>query len=194
MKSQLRAALAVFVLLTIVTGIAYPLLVTLAGQGLFPHRANGSLIRDKDGKAVGSELIGQPFDGKEYFWSRPSKTSPFPNNSGSSGGSNYGPTNPDLLKEIGERIETVRKEHPEQKGPVPADLVTASASGLDPHISPAAAEYQVKRVADARKVSTDEIRKLVTAHTEERTFGLLGEPRVNVLMLNRELDARFPVK
>jgi K+-transporting ATPase ATPase C chain len=193
MKSLIRPALVIFVMLTLVTGIAYPLVVTFIGQVVFAHRANGSLIRDKQGKAVGSELIAQPFDGPTYFWSRPSATSPFANNAGSSNGSNLGPTNPELLKTIRERIETVRKAHPDQSGPVPADLVTASASGLDPHISPAAAEYQVGRVAQARNANVDEIRKLVSAHTEGRTLGILGEPRVNVLTLNRDLVARFPI-
>ena len=199
MRSQLRPAVVVFLLLTLVTGVAYPLLVTLVGQGVFPLGANGSLIRDNDGKAVGSELIGQPFVGHAdpmrdiYFWSRPSATSPFPNNSGSSGGSNLGPTNPELLKTIAERVEIIRKAHPDQTGPVPADLATSSASGLDPHISPAAAEYQVSRVAVARRTSPDEVRKLVAAQTDNRTLGVLGEPRVNVLKLNRELDVRFPI-
>ncbi|HKB06062.1 MAG TPA: potassium-transporting ATPase subunit KdpC [Gemmataceae bacterium] len=194
MKTHIRAACVVFVLLTQVTGVAYPLLVTAIGQGVFPHRANGSLIRDGDGKPVGSELIGQPFDAPHYFWGRPSATSPFANNSAASTGSNLGPTNPDALKAIADRVEAVRKAHPDQTGPVPADLVTASASGLDPHISPAAAEYQVTRVAAARGgVSADEIRKLVAAHTDGRTLGVLGEARVNVLTLNRELDAKFPV-
>ncbi|MBO0700651.1 MAG: potassium-transporting ATPase subunit KdpC [Zavarzinella sp.] len=192
-KSHLRAAVVVFLLLTLVTGVAYPLLVTAIGQGLFPHAANGSLGRENDGRAVGSELIAQPFDAPDYFWGRPSATSPFPNNSGASSGSNLGPTNPDALKAIADRVEAVRKAHPNQTGPVPADLVTASASGLDPHISPAAAEYQVARVATARGVGADEVRKLVAAFTEPRTLGVLGEPRVNVLLLNRKLDARWPV-
>jgi len=193
MKSQLRPGLVVFGVLTLITGVAYPLAITAVGQGLFPHAANGNLIRDADGKAVGSELIGQPFDGPAYFWSRPSATSPFANNAASSTGSNLGPTNPDGHKAIADRVEAVRQAHPDQVGPVPADLVTASASGLDPHISPAAAEYQVTRVAAARGANADEVRKLVAAHTEGRTLGVLGEPRVNVLMLNRDLDARWPV-
>ncbi|HKB02673.1 MAG TPA: potassium-transporting ATPase subunit KdpC [Gemmataceae bacterium] len=195
MKSHLRAAVVVFVLLTLVTGVAYPLLVTAIGQGVFPHRANGSLIRDQAGDAVGSELIAQPFDAPHYFWGRPSATSPSANNAAASSGSNLGPTNPDLHKAIADRVEAIRKAHPDQTGLVPADLATASASGLDPHISPAAAEYQVARVAAARGgVSADEVRKLVTAHTEPRTLGVLGEARVNVLTLNRELDAKFPVR
>lgn len=192
MKAQLRPAIVIFVVLTLVTGVAYPLLVTAVGQGFFPHAANGSLIRDGDGKVAGSELIGQPFDGPAYFWGRPSATSPSPYNAASSSGSNLGPTSPDQLKALADRVEAVRKAHPEIKGPVPADLVTASASGLDPHISPAAAEYQVARVASARGVATDEVLKLVAARTEGRTLGVLGEPRVNVLMLNRDLDARWP--
>jgi potassium-transporting ATPase KdpC subunit len=189
MKSQLRPALVIFGILTLITGIGYPLLVTLVGQGLFPDRANGSLIRDSEGKAIGSELIGQPFDDAAYFWGRPSATSPFANNAGSSTGSNLGPTNADLLKAIAERVETVRIAHPDQTGPVPADLATASASGLDPHISPAAAEYQVVRVAAARGMTVDEVRGLVVANTEGRAFGILGEARVNVLAINRSPDA-----
>jgi potassium-transporting ATPase KdpC subunit len=188
MKSQLRPALVVFGVLTLVTGVAYPLVVTAVGQGLFPHAANGSLV-----PGGGSELIGQPFDGPAYFWGRPSATSPFANNAGSSTGSNLGPTNPDGLKAIADRVEAVRQAHPDQAGPVPADLATASASGLDPHVSPAAAEYQVTRVAIARGARTDEVRQVVAAHMEGRSLGVLGEPRVNVLLLNRDLDARWPV-
>jgi K+-transporting ATPase ATPase C chain len=193
MKSQLRPALVVFGVLTLVAGVAYPLVVTAVGQGLFPHAANGSLVRDTDGRLAGSELIGQPFDGPAYFWGRPSATAPFANNAAASSGSNLGPTNPDALKAIADRVEAVRQAHPGQTGHVPADLVTASASGLDPHISPAAAEYQVARVAAARGVAADEVRKLVAARTEGRTLGVLGEPRVNVLLLNRDLDARLPL-
>jgi K+-transporting ATPase ATPase C chain len=192
MKAQLRPALVLFGSFTLLTGVAYPLVVTLVAQGLFPSAANGSLIRDKDGKPVGSELIGQPFDAAHYFWGRPSATSPFPYNAGASSGSNLGPTNPDLLKSLAERVETVRKAHPDQTGPVPADLVTASASGLDPHISPAAAEYQVTRVAAARGISADAVRQLVATHTEGRALGLLAEPRINVLLLNRALDENHP--
>ena len=188
MKSQLRPVLVVFGVLTLVTGVAYPLVVTAVGQGLFPHAANGSLV-----PGGGSELIGQPFDGPAYFWGRPSATSPFANNAGSSTGSNLGPTNPDGLKAIADRVEAVRQAHPDQAGPVPADLATASASGLDPHVSPAAAEYQVTRVAIARGARTDEVRQVVAAHMEGRSLGVLGEPRVNVLLLNRDLDARWPV-
>ncbi len=184
MRSHIRAALTLFALLTLLTGIAYPVLVTGIAQALFHHRANGSLL---DGN--GSALIGQPFDDARYFWGRPSATDPSYNGVASSG-SNQGPTNPALLKDIGERVEALRKAHPEQTGPVPIDLVTASASGLDPHISPAAAEYQVARVARERGKSADEIRRLVGVHTEWRTLGVLGEPRVNVLKLNLALEGR----
>jgi K+-transporting ATPase ATPase C chain len=190
--NQLRPAFVVFGMLTLVTGVVYPFVVTVLARGFFRHEAEGSLIRDKDGKAVGSELIAQPFDAPHYFWGRPSATSPFANNSAASTGSNQGSTNPDLLKAIGERVEAARKAHPDQTGPVPADLVTASASGLDPHISPAAAEYQLKRVASARNADVDAIRQLIAESTRDRVLGVLGEPRVNVLLLNRQLDVRFP--
>jgi K+-transporting ATPase ATPase C chain len=176
-----------FVLLTILTGIVYPALITLVAQAIFPHQANGSVLI-RDDKAVGSELIGQYFDDPRYFWGRPSATDKTPYDAGSSSGSNFGPTNPDLLKAVGDRVETLRRAHPDQAGPVPVELVTASASGLDPHISPAAAEYQAARVAKARGLSLDRVRMLVTDHIEIRTVGLLGEPRVNVLRLNLALD------
>ncbi|MCI0380658.1 MAG: potassium-transporting ATPase subunit KdpC [Gemmataceae bacterium] len=188
MTSQLRALASVFGVLMLVTGLVYPLLVTAVAQVVFPHRANGSLI-EKDGKVVGSELIGQSFDDERYFWSRPSATSPVGYNAASSTGSNFGPTNPFQLDAVKQRVESLRKAHPDQSGPVPADLVTASASGLDPHISPAAAEYQVTRVAKARGLSEERVRQLVAKHTDGRTLGLLGEPRVNVLRLNLALDA-----
>lgn len=187
MKLHLRTALILFVLLTLLTGIVYPALVTLVAQAVFPHQANGSVLV-RDGKAVGSELIGQQFDDPRYFWGRPSSTGPTPYNAASSTGSNLGPTNPDLLKAVRDRVEALRKAHPDQIGPVPGDLVTASASGLDPHISPAAAEYQVTRVAKARGLSPEKVRRLVIDHTESRTLGVLGEPRVNVLRLNLALD------
>jgi K+-transporting ATPase ATPase C chain len=193
MKSTLRPAFTLFLLLTLLTGVVYPALITGIAQGLFPSKANGSLIKNGD-KFVGSELIGQLFDDPRYFWGRPSATQkddkPFPYNGESSTGSNRGPTNPDLLKEVGENVKKLRDAHPDQTGAVPVDLVTASASGLDPHITPAAAEYQVMRVAKARAKSADEIRTLVAAHTAGRTIGLLGEPRVNVLTLNLALDAK----
>jgi potassium-transporting ATPase KdpC subunit len=183
------AGLVVFVLLTAVTGIAYPVLVTLIGQGIFPHEANGSVI-ESNGKKVGSELIGQKFDSDKYFWGRPSGTTP-EYNGGASGASNLGPTNPDQIKTVTERVEAIRKAHPEKgNAPVPVDLVTASGSGLDPHISPAAAEYQVARVAKARGLSEGRVRELVAENTQGRTLGLLGEPRVNVLKLNLALDGQ----
>ena len=193
MKAQLRAAVTMFVLLTVLMGIVYPLLITLVAQGLFPHQANGSVL-ERGGKLIGSELIGQYFDDPKYFWSRPSATDPAPYTSfnkeplSGSSGSNLGPTNEKHLKAVQERIQAMRKAHPEQEGPVPVDLVTASASGLDPHISPAAAEYQARRVAKARNMSLAEIRRLISAHTEKRILGVLGEPRVNVLLLNLALD------
>ena len=187
MKSQIRPALTVFVLLTIVTGVAYPAFVTGIAQLLFPHHANGSVI-ERDGKTVGSELIGQTFDDPRYFWGRPSATTKddkdFPYNAASSSGSNLGPTNPALLEAVSDRIKAPKAAHPDQTGPVPIDFVTASASGLDPHIGPAAAEYQVARIAKARRMSPDRVRQLVTAQTEGRSLGVLGEPRVHVLKLN----------
>ena len=194
MTSQLRPALTVFVLLTILTGVVYPAVVTGIAQLVFPHKANGSIV-ERDGNAIGSELIGQSFDDRRYFWGRPSATTKddkdLPYNAESSAGSNLGPTNPALFDAVRDRVKAMREAHPDQTGPVPVDLITTSASGLDPHISPAAAEYQVARVAEARKrsMSADDVRRLVSAHTEGRTFGVLGEPRVNVLMLNRALDA-----
>jgi K+-transporting ATPase ATPase C chain len=189
MKQHLRPALSIFVLLTLLTGVVYPLLVTVIAQAAFAHQANGSIVL-RDGESVGSELIGQPFDDPRYFWGRPSATGPVPYNGAASTGSNLGPTNPAHLDGIKGRVDTIRKAHPDQIGPVPADLVTTSASGLDPHISPAAAEYQVSRVAQARGISSDQVRQLVAAHTEGRTLGVLGEPRVNVLMLNLALDTQ----
>jgi potassium-transporting ATPase KdpC subunit len=187
-KTQLRAALVLFGLLTVLTGVVYPALVTLVAQGVFPYQANGSVL-ERDGRATGSALIGQPFDDPRYFWGRPSATSEVPYNAASSTGSNLGPTNPDFLEAVRKRVETVRDAHPDQADrPIPVELVTASASGLDPHISPAAAEYQVARVAGARGLSPDNVRRLVAAHTEGRTLGILGEPRVNVLQLNLALD------
>ena len=181
MFKELRPAALAFVVLTLITGIVYPLIVTAFAQ-LFPNKATGSVI-EVNGKAVGSELIGQPFSDPKYFWSRPSATSPQPYNGASSSGSNLGPTNKALHEAVAERLKQF-----EQK-PVPADLVTASASGLDPHISPEAARFQVSRVAKARGLTEDRIQELLDRHTEARTFGLLGEPRVNVLRLNLALDA-----
>jgi K+-transporting ATPase ATPase C chain len=182
----IRPAVVLFLLLTIVTGVIYPLVITVAAQAIFPNQANGSLL-EKEGKIIGSHLIGQQFDDPKYFWGRPSATTPAYNGASSSG-SNLGPTNPDLFKAVSERIDNLKKAHPEQVGAVPMDLVTASASGLDPHISPVAAEYQIERIARERSLPVQEIEKLVRESIEDRTFGLLGEPRVNVLKLNLKLD------
>jgi potassium-transporting ATPase KdpC subunit len=168
--------------MTVLTGVAYPLIVTGIAQVAFPAQANGSLISEKE-KIIGSRLIGQPFSDPQYFWGRGSGTSPMPYNGASSSGSNLGPTNPALRDAISERISKFEKK------PVPVDLATASASGLDPHISPAAAEFQIQRIAAARKIPEEKIRELVKQHTEGRQWGILGEPRVNVLPLNLALDA-----
>jgi potassium-transporting ATPase KdpC subunit len=189
MFTQLRPAIMVLVLLTLVTGVAYPLLVTGIAQAVFPFQAQGSLVV-KDGKVVGSALIGQPFDDPKYFWSRPSATSPFADNAGASSGSNLSPTNPDLIKAVQGRVDALRAADPGNTSPVPVDLVTASGSGLDPHISPAAALYQVRRVARARKLDPAAVQQLVERHIEGRSLGFLGEPRVNVLALNLALDKR----
>lgn len=186
MIKHLRSAFVVFGALTLLTGVLYPLVVTIIAQGVFSAQANGSLIH-VNGKAVGSELIGQHFTDQRYFWGRPSATSP-PYDSSFSTGSNLGPTNPELIKLVKERIDIMRKSHPDQAGAVPADLVTTSGSGLDPHISPAAAEFQASRVAKVRGLSIDDIRRLIASYTEGQTFGVLGEPRVNVLLLNLALD------
>lgn len=184
MKNLVTAVL-IFLVLTVITGLLYPLLVTGIAQLVFPRQANGSLI-ERDGQALGSELIGQPFAGPTYFWSRPSATAPAYNAAASSG-SNLGPTNPALIERVKADVERIRAAHP-GKGPVPVDLVTTSASGLDPHISPAAAFYQVDRVASARGLEPTAVRRLVEEHVEDRFLSLIGEPRVNVLKLNLDLD------
>ena len=187
MLKQLKQAFLLLVVFSILTGIIYPLAVTGIAQVIFPYQANGSLIY-RDGKPVVSALIGQAFTEPKYFWSRPSATSPMPYNAESSSGSNLGPTNPELVKAVKERIEVLRKADPGNDAPVPVDLVTTSASGLDPQISPAAAEYQINRVAKARGLEVAAVRKMVSQHTESRTLGLLGESRVNVVELNLDLD------
>lgn len=187
MWHHLRSSLIVLGLMTLLTGGVYPLAVTLLGQAVFPRQANGSPIA-RGGQPVGSELVGQPFAKPEYFWGRLSATSPVPYNAAASSGSNFGPRHPDLAKNAKERIDALRAADP-NIGPIPVDLVTASGSGLDPHVSPAAADVQVRRVAAARNMSEDEVRGLVALHTDGRQFGVLGEPRVNVLALNLALDA-----
>ncbi|BBL57260.1 potassium-transporting ATPase subunit KdpC [Methylomonas koyamae] len=193
MSSYLRPAATMLLLLTFITGAAYPALVTLIAQTLFAEQSNGSVIKTANGDAVGSKLIGQSFSEPEYFWSRPSATAPYPYNAAASGGSNLGPTNPALADAVAARIQALKQADPDNKAPVPVDLVTASASGLDPHISPAAAEYQLKRVARLRKIDERQLRDLIQANSEGRQWGVFGEPRVNVLRLNLALDAAsFP--
>ncbi len=188
MLQHLRTALAMLLLLTLITGGIYPLLVTGISQALFPSKANGSVI-EKNGQAVGSLLIGQQFASPKYFWSRPSATSPFPYNAASSSGSNYGPLNPALLKATKDRIDLLRSADSTNTQPIPVDLVTASGSGLDPHLSIAAAMYQVHRVARERNLSEADVRMLVKHYTDSRDLGILGEPGVNVVELNLALDA-----
>jgi potassium-transporting ATPase KdpC subunit len=193
MNTQLRPAFSMLLIFTVITGVIYPLAVTGLAQAIFPHQANGSLII-VGGKVVGSELIGQQFDDPKYFWGRISETGTFAYNAfnaenltGSSG-SNFGPLNPALLEMVQARIDALRAADPDNTLPIPVDLVTASASGLDPHISIAAALYQVQRVATARVLSEAQVRSLVDKYTQGRQFGFLGEPRVNVLLLNLALD------
>ncbi|MEB2609497.1 potassium-transporting ATPase subunit KdpC [Burkholderia cenocepacia] len=187
MKSLIRPLVVLFVVLTAVTGLAYPAVMTVFGQAVFPSQANGSLI-EQNGKVVGSALIGQPFDAPKYFWGRLSATAPMPYNAAGSGGSNLGPLNPSLADQVKARIAALRDAGTDLSKPVPVDLVTASASGLDPEITPAAAAYQVERVAKARNLTPDAVAQLVAANTTGRQFGVLGEPRVNVLKLNLALD------
>jgi potassium-transporting ATPase KdpC subunit len=187
MFNELKPALLMLAVLTAVTGGAYPLLVTGIAQAVFPQQANGSLI-EKGGKVAGSELIGQPFSDPKYFWGRPSATGPVPYNAGASSGSNQGPLNPALEEAVKARTQALKDADPGNTEPIPVDLVTASGSGLDPHITPAAAEYQMQRIARARGLDVATVRALVAQHTEGRQFGILGEPRVNVLTLNLALD------
>ena len=187
MNPPFRPALVIFAALTLMTGVAYPLVVTGAAQALFPAQAAGSLIT-RDGKPVGSALIGQNFTDPTHFWGRPSATAPMAYNAAASGGSNQGPLNAALTDAVKTRIEALRAADPGDTAPVPVDLVTASASGLDPHISPAAALYQVQRVARARGLPAEALRTLVAQHTEGALWGVLGEPRVNVLQLNLALE------
>lgn len=189
MVKHLRPAVMLFIILSVLTGVVYPALVTGLAQLLFPGQANGSLMSAENGKVKGSSLIGQPFSSPDHFWGRPSATGPFPYNAGASSGSNLGPTNPALADAVKARLEALRAADPGNTAQIPVDLITASGSGLDPHISPAAAAYQVPRIAKARKMSADKLSALVAAHTEGRQWGLFGEPRVNVLTLNLALDA-----
>ena len=188
MNKALRPALSLFLLLTLITGIVYPILVTIVSKAMMPAQAAGSLIV-KDGKVVGSKLIGQNFTDPKYFWGRLSATGPYPYNGAASSGSNLGPLNSVLTDNIKARIDALHEADPDNKALVPVDLVTASGSGLDPEISPAAALYQIARVARARNVSVAIVQKLVEQNTEGRQFGLFGEPRINVLAINLALDA-----
>ena len=185
----LRPALVLFIVLSLLTGLLYPLLVTGVAQAVFAHQANGSLVQ-RDGKTVGSELIGQPFSQPGHFWSRPSATGPMAYNAAASSGSNFGPSHPALAEAVQARIAALRADDPGNTAPVPVDLVTASASGLDPHISLAAARYQVRRVARVRSLAPEQVNTLVDQHTEGAWLGFMGEARVNVLALNLALDAQ----
>ncbi len=188
MIKHLKPAMILFVLLSVLTGFIYPAVVTVLAQIIFPEQANGSLLTDGKGKLTGSILIGQSFSSPKYFWGRPSATAPFAYNAGASSGSNLGPTNPALVDAVKARIETLKAADPKNEAPIPVDLITTSGSGLDPHISPAAANYQINRVAKARNLKPEKLHALVEAHTESRQLGFLGEPGVNVLKLNLALD------
>jgi K+-transporting ATPase ATPase C chain len=192
MQSILRPAIVLFAVLTLICGVLYPVAVTGIAQAAFPAAANGSLV-EKDGAVVGSSLIGQQFTAPGYFWGRPSATGPMPNNGGGSGGSNQGPLNPALQEAVKGRIAALRAADPDNTAPVPVDLVSASGSGLDPEISLAAAQYQAARVARARGLSQERVNALVEQHTQLRALGLFGEPRVNVLTLNLDLDKEAKV-
>lgn len=188
MTTYLKPAAMMLLLFTILTGALYPALVTGLAQLLFAEQANGSILTDKAGQAVGSALIGQTFSEPKYFWSRPSATSPYSYNAGASSGSNLGPTNPALTDAVTARIQALKDADPGNTAAVPVDLITASGSGLDPHISPAAADYQIKRIAKVRNISESKLRELVAANTEGRQWAVFGEPRVNVLKLNLALE------
>ena len=188
MRAQLKPAVVIFLSLVVITGLIYPLVMTGLAQLIFPYQANGSLII-KDGKVAGSALIGQPFDDPKYFWGRLSATSPYPYNAQASSGSNLGPTNPALIQEVQARIDALQKVDPGNTQSIPVDLVTSSGSGLDPDISVSAALYQVPRVARLRNLAPTKVQNLVNQMVEPRQFGILGEPRVNVLQLNMALDA-----
>ena len=191
MNAIVRPAIVCFAVLTLLTGIAYPRVVTGIGQAVFPEQAAGSLIV-RNGKPIGSALIGQQFNDPKYLWGRPSATSPLPYNASGSGGSNLGPLNPELTDAVKARIEALRAADPGNTAPVPVDLVTASGSGLDPHISATSAQFQAARIAKARQLPLQAVQQLIATHTEGRLFGLLGEPRVNVLQLNLALDDTGP--
>lgn len=192
MQAILRPAIVLFAVLTLICGVLYPVAVTGIAQAAFPAAANGSLV-EKDGEVVGSSLIGQQFTAPGYFWGRPSATGPMPNNGGGSGGSNQGPLNPALQEAVKGRIAALRAADPDNTAPVPVDLVSASGSGLDPEISLAAAQYQAARVARARGLSHERVNALIEQHTQLRALGLFGEPRVNVLALNLDLDQEAKV-
>jgi K+-transporting ATPase ATPase C chain len=189
MSTYLKPAAMLLLLLTLKTGVIYPALVTVLAQTLFNAQANGSLLKHQDGHLIGSELIGQSFSEPKYFWSRPSATGPYPYNAAASSGSNLGPTNPALKATVSTRIQALKHADPGNTKPVPVDLITASASGLDPHISLAAAEYQIHRIAKIRKIDEGKLRTLVESHSQGRQWGIFGEPRVNVLQLNLALQA-----
>jgi len=189
MFAMMRPALVLFLLLSAITGVAYPLLVTATSQTLFAGQANGSIVV-RDGKAIGSALIGQPFTEARYFWSRPSVTGPTPYNAGASSGSNLGPLNPALVDAVKSRVQALRAADPTNAAPVPIDLVTTSASGLDPEISLAAAYYQSSRVAQARGLQKNQVDALIEHHAQHRLLGIFGEPRINVLELNMALDSK----
>jgi K+-transporting ATPase ATPase C chain len=186
-REQIRPAITVFIVLTVISGIIYPLIVTGMAQAFFPKQANGSLLLSKDGKLVGSALIGQNFDGPKYFWGRLSATTPAYNASASSG-SNLGPSNPALIDAVKVRIAALKEADPDNKAPIPVDLVTASGSGLDPQLSLAGAYYQVSRVARLRNLPEETVRKIIAENTSGRFLGLLGEPAVNILQVNLALD------